>query len=291
MEDAIEKPLDRTPPAPVRRQLRKEVGFGCPIPGCRKPFLEYHHFDPPWAEEPHHRPEGMIALCTEHHPMADAETWSKARFLEMKARTYSEEEVRAMFPWQFPNPLVRLGGNYTAGAVPVIQVDGEDLLGLSVGDAGLLELSFAIRDADGADVAKMVGNDFTASPDKMHDLQVSIGANSIQINNSPRGIILRVESSKISYDNLLNMLVNDGWGNGSERIASYAMANCSEAGRIRLLDFRNLVLQVRGQQLRIREGLTGPGLRLQRTFLPGLIQLCYRGNSMLIGVPHHSDKS
>src|SRR3989442_11499841 len=32
----------------------------------------YHHFDPTWSAKQHHEPDGMIALCAEHHAKADA---------------------------------------------------------------------------------------------------------------------------------------------------------------------------------------------------------------------------
>ena len=73
--------VNRTPPPEVRRELRREVGFGCPVRDadgvrCGNPYLYYHHFDPPWATEEHHNPAGMIALCGEHHPKADAGTFT-----------------------------------------------------------------------------------------------------------------------------------------------------------------------------------------------------------------------
>lgn len=58
--------LSRTPPIEVRRQLRKEVNFGCPVDGCGIPYLTWHHFDPPWNEKEHHDPNGMLALCANH---------------------------------------------------------------------------------------------------------------------------------------------------------------------------------------------------------------------------------
>jgi hypothetical protein len=51
-------------PAGVRRQLRQEVAFGCPV--CGNPFLEYHHIVP-WAEKQHNDPDHMVALCPTHH--------------------------------------------------------------------------------------------------------------------------------------------------------------------------------------------------------------------------------
>jgi hypothetical protein len=71
--------LARVPPADVRRALRLEVGFGCPVPRCRSPFLEYHHFDPEWHVEHHHRLEGLIPLCPTHHAQAAAFTIDQLR--------------------------------------------------------------------------------------------------------------------------------------------------------------------------------------------------------------------
>jgi len=46
--------LSRRPPAAVRRELRHEISFGCPASGCGNPYLQYHHFDPPWQKEHPH---------------------------------------------------------------------------------------------------------------------------------------------------------------------------------------------------------------------------------------------
>jgi hypothetical protein len=74
--------LSRQPPAAVKRQLRQEVGFGCPMPGCGNPFLEYHHFDPPWSQENHYDPDRMIAVYATHHAKAGALTVDQCRELK-----------------------------------------------------------------------------------------------------------------------------------------------------------------------------------------------------------------
>src|SRR4051812_5561180 len=88
--------LSRDPPAEVRRTLRREVGFGCPIPRCRSPFLEYHHFDPEWHVEHHHRPEGLIPLCPTHHAQAAAFTVTQLR--ELKAAAH-HRPASGRFEW------------------------------------------------------------------------------------------------------------------------------------------------------------------------------------------------
>ncbi|MEW5735721.1 MAG: hypothetical protein AB1921_12755 [Thermodesulfobacteriota bacterium] len=76
--------MDRNPPSDVKKLLRQEVNYGCPVPGCGSPFLTWHHFDPPWSVKEHHNPDSMIALCTQCHPMADAGAYSSEQFEALK---------------------------------------------------------------------------------------------------------------------------------------------------------------------------------------------------------------
>ena len=103
--------MTRKPPAKVRKQLRQEVGFRCPVEGCGNPYLTWHHFDPPWHVENHHRPEGMIALCLDHAAKADggAFTDDQLRTLKKNGRQRAEE-VRGQFDWMRRDLLAVVGG-------------------------------------------------------------------------------------------------------------------------------------------------------------------------------------
>jgi len=118
--------MDRTPPAEVRRQLRAEVGFGCPVPGCGNPYLAYHHFDPPWSVEQHHNPEGMIALCGEHHPKADAGAFTIAQLREFKNRR--ADVVQGAFDWRRQSLLAIVGGNLYFETPKIIVFRGSPLI-------------------------------------------------------------------------------------------------------------------------------------------------------------------
>lgn len=100
--------LQRDPPAEVRRRLRHEVGFGCPVPRCGSPFLEYHHFDPEWHIEHHHRPEGLIPLCPTHHAQAAAFTVSQLRQFKKVARAAASPSGR--FEWMRRELVGAVGG-------------------------------------------------------------------------------------------------------------------------------------------------------------------------------------
>ena len=115
--------MDRAPPVEVRRQLRREVGFGCPVDDCGNPYLYWHHFDPPWREREHHDPEGMIALCAEHHAKADAGAFSVEQLRALKASAASRP-VGGRFDWMREQLLAVVGGNfYLEVRVPVMIKD------------------------------------------------------------------------------------------------------------------------------------------------------------------------
>ena len=101
--------LSRKPPVAVRRELRREVGFGCPASGCGNPYLQYHHFDPPWEIEHHHDPARMIALCSNHH--AKAEAWTVDQCRAMKSVSGDRPEVRGKFEWMRDDILAVIGGH------------------------------------------------------------------------------------------------------------------------------------------------------------------------------------
>ncbi|WP_319381150.1 HNH endonuclease signature motif containing protein [Thiomicrorhabdus sp.] len=105
--------MNRNPPVKVKRILREEVGFGCPVPGCGQPYLEWHHFDPPWHQANHHNPDGMIALCRMHHLQADQGAFTADQLREMK-RCGKEnwKQVSGKFNWMRNRLLAVVGGNF-----------------------------------------------------------------------------------------------------------------------------------------------------------------------------------
>lgn len=114
--------MNRRPPQGVREILRKEVGFVCPVPGCRKPYLEWHHFDPPWHVSQHHNAEGMIALCREHHIQADHGAFTKEQLHDLKKiGTENWVIAKGEFNWLRNKLLVYIGGNFYYNTdIPVV---------------------------------------------------------------------------------------------------------------------------------------------------------------------------
>lgn len=132
----------RNPPEKTKRSLRGEVGYGCPVRGCGSPYLEYHHFDPPWADEHHHRPEGMIALCEEHHTKAGAGAFTLEQLREMKASPYAKTAaVSGRFDWRRNQIVAVIGGNFYVETPTMVQVGDQPAVTQRRDDQGILQLS------------------------------------------------------------------------------------------------------------------------------------------------------
>jgi hypothetical protein len=105
--------MNRKPPVGVKKILRDEVGFGCPVKDCGRPYLEWHHFDPPWHESNHHNPEGMIALCREHHIQADNRAFTNEQLHQLKQSGKDNwKQISGKFNWMRNRLLAVVGGNF-----------------------------------------------------------------------------------------------------------------------------------------------------------------------------------
>lgn len=167
-------------PIAVRQQLRKEVGYGCPE--CRKPFLEFHHFDPPWEVEQHFRVEGMIALCPECHRAASH--WGKEKCRQLKDKDYSKHVVKGFFnSWSQPvKMLVCVGGNYSLGTKVPVAVGNEDVITLSADEVtGNFHLSFVLRNRLGVVIAQMEDDSFVVTPSDLHDMHTTVTKHELKV--------------------------------------------------------------------------------------------------------------
>jgi len=195
-------------PECVKKVLRTEVGYGCPI--CRNPFLTWHHFDPPYNVRPHHEPEGMIALCREHHDEADNDNWPQEKLRELKKTPRSSEDVKGSFPsWEHENILVRLGGNYTGGSEVLVAIEGQNLVRLRRNAGGLLALSFDLWDVDGTALLKIADNALELYPKNIHDFVVTAKKREIKLWLGERDIGLDLIFERITFQKLDELLRAD----------------------------------------------------------------------------------
>jgi hypothetical protein len=150
--------LRREPPVAVKRALRQEVGFGCPVPGCGNPYLQYHHFDPEWHVEQHHNPARMVALCGEHHDKARAFTPEQCR--EFKANGAARNrKVQGRFDWM-RKEVLGIAGSFFYGNDTILEYNGERLIWFNRDEHEHLLLNIVTPDAKGRKRIALVDNDW-----------------------------------------------------------------------------------------------------------------------------------
>lgn len=127
------KRQSRDPGDEIKYQLRREANYGCPIrhidgTGCGSPILTFHHFDPPWAGNFIHNPDGMIALCPEHHHQADGGLWTKEQLRNFKRNPFVDDVLRIQWPWQPETLVMKVGPSLVIGSGSPIRLDGRPVM-------------------------------------------------------------------------------------------------------------------------------------------------------------------
>lgn len=150
--------MTRKPPTAVIKQLRQEVGFGCPIPECGNPYLEWHHFDPLWSVEQHHNAQGMIALCAEHHKKADNGAYTDTQLAAFKRNKVDPELICGRFDWRRNKLLVVVGGNYYYETPRALVIDGHDVVATTRDEGGYLLLNVEMISLSNEARARLVEN-------------------------------------------------------------------------------------------------------------------------------------
>ncbi len=134
--------MNRTPPIEVCRTLGREVNFVCPVPQCDKPYLEWHHFDPPWRIQNHHNPKGMIALCGEHHSKADAGAFTVEQLHSFKiSNTDNRKDIKGKFDWLHNRILLIVGSCFYYETLTILEFRGEKSIWLRRDENGNLLLN------------------------------------------------------------------------------------------------------------------------------------------------------
>jgi len=161
--------ISRYPPKIVREILRKEVNFGCPVENCGSPYLQYHHFDPPWNVRHHHNPRGMIALCKMHHPEADNDAWTMKQLRAMKENPYIGTELVGRFNW-LRQDLIVIAGAIVQNPKGILRVRGENVVWMERDADSYYRLNLSLRDSSGNVVVKISNNDWVLSNDRAVDV-------------------------------------------------------------------------------------------------------------------------
>ncbi len=152
--------MKRDPPDAVKSELRKEVGFGCPVTGCGCPYLEWHHFDPPWRERKHHEPQGMVALCRGHHIQADHNAFTIPQLHALKIDHQDQQIVRGRFEWMRHELLAVVGGSFYQKCPVIFRWKGKPMIWFKRDAQGYLLLNLTMPSSDGSPRAGIADNNW-----------------------------------------------------------------------------------------------------------------------------------
>lgn len=155
-----DSPINRNPPQGVMKQLRGEVNYGCPI--CGSPYLTYHHFDPPWNENHHHKPDGMIALCSKHHDLANGGKYTKEQLIEYKRNPNLKVPLISQdkFGW-LRNELILESGGFYINPKVFLRIRGQDKIWFNRDEKKQLLLNLNIEDKNGNAIILIDDNNLT----------------------------------------------------------------------------------------------------------------------------------
>jgi hypothetical protein len=164
--------MDRNPPADIRRQLAREVGFGCPVSRCGSPYLTWHHFDPPWAVRKHHDPAGMVALCRDHHPEADAGVFTVDELREFKRSGRDRRRLLgARFNWRREELLAIVGGSFYYRTPIAVRVNDIPVVWFNRDDSGHVLVNLQMLTTSGEPRLLMLDNFWMTEGADEHEIE------------------------------------------------------------------------------------------------------------------------
>jgi hypothetical protein len=162
------------------------------MPDCGNPYLYWHHFDPPWREREHHEPQGMIALCAEHHAKADAGAYTKRQLSELKRQAGGRPEaLRGRFEWMRRDLLAVVGGNFYYQTYVIFSFHGVPRIWFNRDDDGCLLLNVRMPTTSGLPRTHIEEN-FWLSAGQPVDLECPPSGRLLKVDYS-NGDAIRVE--------------------------------------------------------------------------------------------------
>ena len=178
-------------PNEVKRQLRQEAGFGCCR--CGHPFIQYHHIIP-WAEDQHFRPDDMMVLCGQCHPLCtvNAIPQPDQRALKARPKNIVDNLARGMLSVNSQKLSVNLAGGTAVETPNLLSLSGTTVLAAKR-DAkhGRVLISAMIHDSSGNVVAILRDNEWSMDPSTVWDFETYPLHSTIRL--GPRDIAFEVD--------------------------------------------------------------------------------------------------
>lgn len=141
-------------PEAMKREVRKECGFGCAI--CGMPFFQYDHIEE-YAVVKEHTAENLVLLCPNHHTAKSTDKLSPERVIEAKRAPFNvNKPLTSAYKVEPSKEIVTLlGSNMLTGWRPellneyfLVWVNGKSFFTIH-SDEDWLTISVDITDSSG----------------------------------------------------------------------------------------------------------------------------------------------
>jgi hypothetical protein len=185
--------LSRDIPAPTKRQVRQQSGFGCVACGCA--IYQYEHVSPPFADAKQHDPKGIALLCGGCHDRKTKGLLSTESVLRAMAdpKCLSQGHSFGPFDLGVDHPEILAGTYHAIETRIAVQVFGRPILSVEPPEesGGPFQLSAVLCDDQGQTVMEIERNEWR-TPVENWDVEVT--GRRIICRRAHRDVTLRLRS-------------------------------------------------------------------------------------------------
>lgn len=183
--------LPRHIPAEIKREVRKNCGFGCVV--CGSAFYEYEHFNPEYNEAIIHDPAGITLLCAKHHDDKTRGRMSNKILEEAAANPKCKQTGFSHGALEFgtKDSIVQIGSTYFIEARNIISVNGETILSIKKPEAESAPFLLTLVTEDSRNSNRVIDNEWIGDV-KSWDI-TTIGR-SITVRDAIGSVILDIEN-------------------------------------------------------------------------------------------------
>jgi hypothetical protein len=230
--------LSRKISSKTSKKIRKRCGFGCVVCGCS--IIEYHHFNPPFAEAKFHDENGITLLCGTCHDKVHKGIISSENLADANKNPYCKNKGYAkdiLYLGKVTLP-VKIGSS-TFHARTIFLYDNHVVFGFNEPETPMspIRLNAIFTDNDGKEILKIEDNEWIVGSDcfdvtiKKSTLKITNKQNEVifemnlavnnsieinQINMNYNGFMIKINDGTFSLTTPIGSVLNHNGGNYSD---------------------------------------------------------------------------
>ncbi len=205
--------LSRTIDSDIKRQIRKECGFGCVI--CGSAIYQYEHIIPEFKDAKNHDVDKMALLCGSCHLNVTKGLWSKEKIFEHRKNPFSIINKESAFSMDITNKNkinITLGNCSFINTNNIVEIDNKVILKILPPECkgAPPRITANFFDQNETEVASIYNNEWIGNLEAF-DIE-SVGSE-FTIRSAKYKIDLKIE---IKHPNIINILkINLNYNNKS----------------------------------------------------------------------------